>query len=342
MNIKLTTLAEKPHLFRDTIELIEEAFEYEDYNSFDVDFAPLVNKSNHKHNHILIDEDRVVGHIGVQLRSLSIANTPIVLIGGIAICKSFRGQGLFGKLLKDIINKYKDSCAMILLWSDLDSLYEKFGFYQAGGIIQTGSNLIKDAKIPLSYTKVNWEQLSPREFNEVKDLYLNNIENSYLTIQRSNADWTSIKKISSTDLYIKKKNDFICSYFLINKGQDLEDIIHELVYQKDIKKEILSELDSFQLWLPEIENDTYNKENISYCSFFKITNFKLFKDFFNKWSNGDIEILDVQYNFVRFNLKELLHELSHQDFLLSTFGPNPVEEFELMGKPLYICGVDSI
>ena len=50
-------LSEKPSLFEDTLKLIEKSFHYKDPFSFKIDFAQLMDVSNHKNCFIMIDEN---------------------------------------------------------------------------------------------------------------------------------------------------------------------------------------------------------------------------------------------------------------------------------------------
>jgi len=344
MNIIKTNLGRNPEYYEQTINLIETAFNYSESNSFESDFAPLVHPLNHQNLHILIEDDQVVAHIGIRLRDFGHQNlsSPVALIGGIAIKDSHRGQGLFKSFFEEIIELYKDKVSLLFLWSDLDSLYKKFNFYQTGGIIQTGERIFLESDVDNQYTKYKANEITDKDFSRLKDLYSLYFEKNHTSLLRDDFSWSLIKDIKSTDFYVFKKNNKIESYFCVGKGQDLEHIIHEFVANPIVQDEVEEFVNQFRLWLPLAENEKYQKSKVLFSCFMKIGNENLFKELINNWFTNDLYVFEINDNEVYFEFKNEEFTLPQQDFLTSVFGPSQVKEFSTYSKPLFISGLDSI
>src|SRR5690606_33879799 len=106
--MKFTNLSNEPDKYSDTIKLIEKSFNYQSPNSFAVDFYPLMSPTNRRNCHIIIDNDSVIGHIGVMEKQFSISTQSfsILMMGGIAIDEAHRGLGLYKKLMQYVLSTY--------------------------------------------------------------------------------------------------------------------------------------------------------------------------------------------------------------------------------------------
>jgi predicted N-acetyltransferase YhbS len=103
---KIFPLSEKPSCYSATIKLIEKSFHYKKPNSFEIDFAPLIDKSNHHNCFILLDEnENVVAHIGAKDRTFTLGNEKFTLtmLGGIAVDEELRGKGHFQTLMQEVL-----------------------------------------------------------------------------------------------------------------------------------------------------------------------------------------------------------------------------------------------
>jgi predicted N-acetyltransferase YhbS len=341
-----TTLQKRPEYLDKTLELIEEAFNYSEGHKFFSDFYPLMEPDNHKHNHILINEDGVVlGHIGVKIRSICFGgnNLNCALIGGVAINPKFRGKGFFKKLMNDVLDLYSKKVGLFILWSDQFDLYKKFQFYKAGAQIQTGMNDQLSPYLNGLFQKTKFKDLNDSELNQIIDIYENVTCHNYLSFKRTKSDWDSLKKIDSIDLYILETNEGkILSYFCQNKGHDLTYIIHELGYLSFYKKEIFNLLKEQKLWLPENELKNVSYQHMSYLGLFKIGNQTLLNNFLNTLSDQKLEINSINEEEVSISFNKENFSLQLPDFLTSFLGPNPIAEFKPFCRPLYLSGADSI
>lgn len=327
--MKYTNLAESPVYYKDTIKLIESAFDYSSNNSFDIDFYPLMCEKNQKNCHLIIKDNKVVAHIGVLEKEITLNNKsyPLAMYGGIAVHKNFRGQGLFKDLFNLVLKKYEHS-SLHLLWSDQLEMYAKFGFVPAIEQIEFNESL-NDAEI---FTPTKLSLLSDEEIHSLYSIYKSSSE---LRVSRTLEDWEELKKITSTDLYIKKVNEKIVNYFFINKGEDLNGVIFEVGDFRDIK-----EINNYGItWSPyDFEQEDIDK---LFAAVLKIGNNKNFISFITNYTQEHIKIINIESDSVKFTFEENNFELSHQDFLTGVFGPNRFEELSGL-KPLYISGLDSI
>lgn len=336
-----STLAQLPDYFNETLELIEKEFKYPSHHKFLTDFYPLMGPLNHHNCHILLDGNKVIGHIALKERTLSYKDnkTKVALIGAIALDEKYQQQGNFTPFFKNIIKKYSKNNSLLLLWSDLKPLYNRFNFYEAGGVIQTGKKMLLDESLPDNWKKKDIKSLSDNELSEIKKLYNNQ---DYLTLSRNDNDWDLIKEITSSSLYIKEVNGTIQSYFIKDKGNDLGGIIHEFSCKNNDVISEIEELIDFQLWLPEKYNSTFNKKDIFYSSFIHISNKDLFSKFLQEITNGSLTIDKLDGEKISITFNNASFDFNTEEFLTGLFGPNPIEEFSQLIPSIFIAGVDSI
>jgi hypothetical protein len=339
-----TTLANHPEYYEDTVSLIEKAFHYREDNSFEIDFAPLMHPLNHHNLHILIKDNKVIAHIGIRKRDFGDDKglSPVALIGGIAIDDFYRGQGVFKTFFEEVINLYKDKVAFFFLWSDLESLYKKFNFYQVGGQIQTGERTLLDEDLIKGIHKFKANKISEKDFNDMKQLYNENVECKHTSFIRDEISWSLIKEVTSTNYYLYKVKDKLQAYFCIGKGQDLESIVHELVVTDKYKEVIEDFISQYKLWLPMSENHRFNKSKILFTCFMKVGNTDLFNEFIQQHFESDLIVTDINDKEINFEFKNEKFILSIEEFLTAVFGPSFITEFINYTKPLYISGLDSI
>ena len=255
---KASNLELNPELIDQTLSLIEDCFEYSKENSFKVDFYPLFNPNNFKNCHILVDENnQVVAHIGQKKRTLG-SSFDSSLWGGIAVHKEFQGKGIFKNFFKSLLEKENEKTIQIL-WSGDPDLYTKLGFelkHQQFEYHQEDGNS--------EFQLIDKSTIDSLDLEMIKSLYHQKSEN-FLMFRRTDQDWSDWKQVTSADLYIQKKGEEIISYFLINKGQDLTNVIHEHF----IPKELFSKVRSHgNIWTAAYEFP-YEPSQISYLGLFK-------------------------------------------------------------------------
>lgn len=336
---QVKSLKEKPSYLEKTLQLIENSFNYQSPYSFEIDFAALIDQSNHHNCFVFIDEnENILAHVGVKDRVIKINDTlfTISMLGGIAVDEKHRGQGHFQTLIQDVMAEKRSDTALFLLWSDQEKLYNKFGFHLCGGQYEL-SEIKSDIK---EFKKTTYSQLSSDHQQQIQNLYQSSFEKTYLTSNRNIEDWKLIEKITSSELFIKEINGKIISYFFKGKGQDLTDIIHEYGTINEIAS-VLKEARAFgKVWTgaPFIED---GQEQYQFMS--AIGDKKLFADFIRAYTKEIIIVREVnpikQEVYFDFNGETIV--LNSEEFLRGIFGPAPFEELGEI-KPIFISGLDSI
>lgn len=324
---RVSTLKETPSAFEATLRLIEKSFHYEKPNSFLVDFAPLMDESNHHNCFILIDEnENVLAHVGAKERLLG--NHSVCMLGGIAVDEQYRGQGHFQMLFQDVLAEKRSDNAFFLLWSDQEKLYSKFGFHLCGGQFELEQKTGKSEFKKAAYTQ------------EIKDLYQISFQSNYLSLKREQKDWDLLSKITSAELFIQEQNGKITDYFFLGKGQDLTGTIHEYGTKRSLIDFLNEARVHGKVWMgaPFIET-----ENVQYQFMLAPADKRRFTDFITEYTNGQMAIREInqmkQEIFFDFNGETLVLEIP--EFLRGVFGPGPFEELGEL-KPIFISGLDSI
>ena len=331
-------LSEKPSCFKSTLRLIEKSFQYQSPYKFEIDFAPLINQSNHANCFIYVDEnENVLAHLGVKERKITLNRKTfsIFLLGGIAVDEKRRGEGIFQALMQEVLSEKRSDSTFFLLWSDLEKLYKKFGFYLCGSQFEIASQKVESPFIKTSYDKLNED-----EKKQVRELYVNSFCKLFRSLDRDSGDWELIEKVTSAALFIQKHHGRIESYYFQNKGQDLPEVIYEYGTKKEINT-FLREISSYgKVWMgaPLIDTD------ISQYQFMMCPgDMKLFTDFINEFTKDQFTIRNINMikQEVFFDFDEETLVLSVEDFLRGVFGPG---QFEELGEihSFFISGLDSI
>lgn len=327
--MKYTNLADNPVYYQDTIKLIEKSFDYSPNNKFDVDFYPLMTKSNHRNCHLIIIDEQVVAHIGVLEKTITVKSEhySIAMYGGIAVSEEQRGKGLFKSLFNKVLEEYKQK-ALHLLWSDQLEMYGKFGF--AAAIEQIEYNQSLDDATEFEPTKLN--EINSSDLNNLKRIYN---DSSEIRIDRTDQDWEILKEITSSDLYLKRVNGQVANYFFMNKGEDLNGVVIEIGNLKDLEEIVKYGV----TWSPVNFSD--DDVDHLYAAVLKIGEPKLFSELIHNLTKNLIVINEVSAETVKFSFDNNKYELSHAEMLTGIFGPGQFDELSEC-RPFYISGLDSI
>ena len=334
---KIYPLSERPSCFEATIKLIEKSFGYQRENSFEIDFAPLVDKSNHHNCFILVDEnDNILAHIGSKNRIFNLGNESftITMLGGIAVDEKHRGDGHFQTLLQDVMAEKRGETSLFLLWSDKEKLYNKFGFYLCGTQYE-----LESEKKENNLFKTKYKDLSLSEKHDLQNLYKNSFARTYLTLERDSIDWKHIENIDSADLYLKKDEEKMTDYFFINKGQDLTGIIYEYGSINDLPGWLKTIAHFGKVWMGKPILET---ENVQYQFFMAPGDVRHFAALVAKLTEQKVLVRNVNTmkQEVYFDFNEELMGLNVDEFLCGLFGPGTFEELDL--PSVFISGLESI
>jgi predicted N-acetyltransferase YhbS len=329
----ITTLKAAPYLYSATISLIEKSFHYQKPHAFAVDFAPLIDESNWHNCFIKTENEKVVAHIGVSERNL--LNTPIAMLGGIAVDEARRGEGFFQELMQDVIAEKRSDVACFILWSDQEKLYKKFGFHLCGSQYEISQTKGKDF-----FSKTKLSELNQVQLSEIQNLYRESFLKLYISPERSQQEWELLAKISSADLYLKTKDSHICSYFFMNKGQDLQGVIYEYGTKEEFSA-LIEEMKPYgKIWTG---TPTQDESEAQYQFFLAPADTKLFARLIEAYTQQKMKIEDVNplKQEVYFHFNDELLALETEEFLRGVYGPAPFEELGDM-KPIFISGLVSI
>ena len=287
----LSTLALRPTLQHEVLSLIEEAFQYQRPYKFGEDFYPLFAE-NAAQNHLIMQGEQLLGHIGVRRVTLTYLGKtlPLAMLGGIALKPAFRGQGIFKAAFTQILQLYEKQVGFFLLWSDQASLYAKFGFGQAGSVLQLGTQ----EDLPAHLAAQHWRPYFPAETHfsdplgqSIKSFYQAQIKN-YLAIERSEHAWEILAHIQSAQFFVHPVSSSttapasssslpIDAYLVLGKGFDLPHVVHEIGGTPAVVEEFLRRHQRFKIWLPG-SPDLKNKFPTAlemYLGLFRVGNFAL-------------------------------------------------------------------
>ncbi len=332
-----TTLKESPSLWEETLQLIEKSFQYKSPNTFQEDFAPLMDPSNHHNCFIYTDENnKVIAHIGMKDKILKINGHEhlICLLGGIAVDEERRGEGLFRSLMEDVISERRSDCAFFLLWSDQEKLYKKFGFSLCGSQYEYPKSAGKEL-----FEKTRYANLTPQDKGAIHYLFEKSFAQKYLTPTRLAGDWEQIAQINSADLFIKRDKQRIHSYFFMNKGQDLGGIIYEYGFLDDEATFFSQARNYGTLWTgyPIADSNTQQFQ-FMLCP----ADRKLFSQFVQDYTKVfTLREINLIKGEAFFDFAEETLSLDIPEFLRGILGPGAFEELGNL-PPIFISGLDSI
>src|SRR5690606_23427548 len=145
-----------------------------------------------------------------------------------------------------VLSSYQN-CAFFLLWSDKHSLYEKFHFTPAVKLYVYDKH---DSQKIFNYTKTDLKNFFKKDLSLVKQNVIQPL--------RSQNNIELFSQIKSVDVYIKEIKNTVTDYFFVNKGADLQNVIHESFFSSnDSFKEALSK---FECWSPELYPQDHPQE----------------------------------------------------------------------------------
>ncbi|MCP4913909.1 MAG: GNAT family N-acetyltransferase [Oligoflexia bacterium] len=317
--IEYKNLKEFPEKKADYCSLIEQAFKYDDYNSYEKDFFPLFIDKNLEHCHYLEIDNDIAATIALYKTHLIYKDKllPVTFMGGIAVADQYRGHGIFKMFFSKLLNQYHKETALFILWTGDPEIYQAWEFFPFGYISE--KEVIKKAK-NLNSVTIN-DQLKKLIESQYKDNALNNVIH-----HRDEDFWSNFYSHSTAKVFT---DDQQTKYALCSKGFDLKNICHESTGLNSPDFQI--EANSF--WSPEIDNDVAGR----YMGQMKLSNL----DLLNQWFK------DIGSS-VQLSSKSTLHfgqevfQLEQHEVIQGIFGPSWFEEIKKEVPPIWIGGIDSI
>ena len=324
MNVNI--LSECPEWRQKTLDLIEKEFCYKEDAFFEIDFLPLVHKSNLHNCHIITHDEKVIGHIGVREECFCYRHVqvPAVFIGGIAIDKHYKKQGYFRQLFERVLRIYESRGAFFLLWSGNASLYEKFDFFEFGVVYEHN---LEDRKENTPYRR---ERYIGSFLEDLKKIYSEQ-ERKYLVVQRDQQKWKMIEKMTSLDFYLHINNKKLIGYYVKNKGQDLQGIVHEYSNLSNVKEA--------RIWGPQPFSPF---DYTHFLGLMRIGSERYFSNFIHSITEGAVAVKTVHSKDIVFTFQRREYKLKLKDFIHALWGPSLREDISLSVPPFWVSGIDSV
>jgi len=322
-----------PELAAQTNSLIEAAFAYQKNFKFSVDFAPLAGPHHSHQRHILIDpaSSTVVAHVGTRLKSFvwQGETIPVVMLGGIAVSETERGQGLFQLLFERVLSTLHSQCALYILWSDKHELYRKWHFHLAGK-----QWCYRTTTPEKAHSTERLFDLSTSEREKLAVLYRQQVNQHFFSPLRDESDWNELAEITSAEL-IRMKD----GYAFRGKGMDLQGVLHDFAHIKGVNgvteelgnagvlwaakneivpDEVLQDLQQVGLWRPNTHPMALRK--LSHLLGLELN----FRD--------DRFVVERKGVSIKMDAEELMDEIFN-------YGKHGLRSD---GVPVYIGGLDSI
>lgn len=327
---QLKNLKDEPQYWQQTLKLIEESFKYRPPFHFENDFVTLMNKDNAHHLFILVENEKVIAHLGVKIRNITLQEEllPIAMLGGIAVDSHYRGQGLLSFMMNEIKEAFNNDVCAFILWSDLISLYEKYGFFLCGPQYPLSRKSEKNTYHLLT-------NATEAEKNQIKILHHHYFKKHYAFIERTQLDWEQLFNSKSCEIWVNDPNN-LTSYFIKNKGQDLQNIIHEYATSEN-RTEFLKTISHWgEVWMTQ----DYFHEDIAHFQFMLAAGQK-FSNLVKAITKGRIKLSAINQNECHFNFKGTDYVMNSSEFFSGIFGPARFSELK-DNRDLFIAGWDSI
>ncbi len=278
-------------------------------------------------------DDALVALAGLRLARLKSEDRqlPVALIGGVCTDEAWRGKGLATQIVSECLKRARDSgAALVFLWGSEHSLYQKLGFELCGeqARLQLGSLRLPEPARALD-VKMGW---TPEIFSLMQARTIG------LAQTERDEKWLSEHK--NVQWYWLRKGDAVSAFVGMNRGIDLQNIVHEWGGERD---EVLKLLAFMCKVKPELEivapvgfalDNTDDSVQVG-TEFLAMVN-----------------VLDAEKVFQHFHPSEkfpqflLNSNLKQSDFAQILFGPvriNDVEGFpeHLFPLPVWIWGLDA-
>lgn len=335
MGLQRRQLKDFPEYYEQMISLVENSFGYKPAYNIARDFAPLFSKNSKADNILFFDKNnQLIGHIGLLKKNIVYKECrfPVILLGGVCVASKYRGQGHLKEMMAEALSLFEGQYLFAFLWSSMTEMYEKFGFYEAGQVVQTGNQGFVTP--PSGFKKVDIDKCPQSTWKWIQDSY-NNRPSHEAYLERTPFDWEIIQEMKSVSLYV---NEVSKEYFMINKGMDLPGIIHEYTPHLNLN----NELQKFPTWTHPQKLGQVNFSHTLFLSFIKIGAEEKLADFLAIYSNGQIILKKIQNKTIELEIDGCRCQKHPSDFLGSLFGPGQPLVKGLQPVCFTIGGVDSV
>jgi predicted N-acetyltransferase YhbS len=162
------------------------------------------------------DQDRLIACAGMRLVTAGPARLPLALIGAVATDPAYRGKGFASTLVSELcVHAAGEGARFALLWGSEHRLYERLGFALAG----------KQIRAPLA--QLSLESAPVQVLEGWDDSLFETIRNrpDGVNLRQEDLRWYRLQK--SVQWYRCEHEGRITAYAAMNRGIDLQNIVHE-------------------------------------------------------------------------------------------------------------------
>jgi len=369
MDIRNPTEAEFP----DLITQVSKAFLYkEGEGSLQEDFPQLYQSDNRTNLWGAYKESLLVGHAGFYLADLKVEGIPLPVagIGGVFTDPKMQGKGVGSSLIdRCIVEARKKGAALAVLWSDKHEFYEKHGFYLVGRqwTIQLDPQFSDKLRVKAKLKEVSLklQEQDPTDTFLEQSFLLN--EKLPVGVARSREEHNLLLGSGSCHIFAAWAGNQLVAYFLIGKGRDLSNYIHEWAGVEDALHLLAAFcLDRYKQplqvlspqFMPDEVNWIYALDEVGVpmrperMGLVKILDFprvrKLVQDYIRALGLDPSQLKIENPSQISYTLQwkeEKPMSFSERDFLLFIFGPELPTHQELKGFlpiRLWYWGMDSV
>src|SRR5690606_28975779 len=128
-------------------------------------------------------------------------------------------------------------------------------------------------------------------------------------VHRDDAHWKKLEGITSSKLFVKRQGDKIVNYFFKDKGEDLNDIIHE--YGSISELELREMIAHGTVWTPQ--NFANLESDVLFGALVKIGNQHSFKQFVHDYTRGYFQVEKTDDALVHFSFGENSLSMGHEE-----------------------------
>jgi predicted N-acetyltransferase YhbS len=205
-------------------EFLDKSFGYEaaSTSSYAVDFAPLFEPGALERSRLVWKDGSIVS--SATLYPVS-AVTPsrrleLAIIGAVATRDDCRGQGLSTRVMRELEDQAlalgRDG---IVLWSDKQEFYQRFGFAPAGRQL-----VYALAELAPPDGSVGGKLIQGWDWSSVRAIY----QRHQRRVDRAEDYWTAIRRVRScTRVQWISESGEVLAYLGFDRGHDLRGVIHE-------------------------------------------------------------------------------------------------------------------
>lgn len=220
----------------DITNRISKAFKYDEgEGNVRTDFPQLYSEKNSTNLWAAFEDDKLAGHAGFFPTVMNIEGVPLLVagIGGVYTEEDYQGKGLASTLVSKCAEEAeRKGAALVFLWSDKHEFYNKLGFHLVGRqwtihLDPKDAPALKDRgeKCGLPQLGLKMGEASPDE-NFLAKSY-GKLSQYSLGIARSPEEHAMLLSSGACHLYAAWAGPELAAYFVIGKGKDLQNYVHE-------------------------------------------------------------------------------------------------------------------